>query len=81
MLFVSMAAHPERSQEHVYIAYNKPLGIISTTDTKGQRQHHRCGRLSHTNFPIGRLDKPSEGLILLTDDGDIVNKLLRALQP
>ena len=48
-----------------YIAFNKPLGIVCTTDTT---------RI----FPIGRLDKDSEGLILLTDDGDIVNKILRS---
>ncbi|KMQ70648.1 23S rRNA pseudouridine(2604) synthase RluF [Chryseobacterium koreense] len=65
--------------KHVYIVLNKPVGIVCTTDTKREKNnivdfinHHK--RI----FPIGRLDKPSEGLILLTSDGDIVNKILRA---
>lgn len=67
-----------RQQKHVYIALNKPVGIVCTTD----RAEH--GNITdHVNhpmriFPIGRLDKDSEGLILLTSDGDIVNQLLRA---
>lgn len=67
------------TDEHVYIALNKPIGIVCTTDQKREKNnivdfinHHK--RI----FPIGRLDKPSEGLILLTSDGDIVNKILRA---
>ena len=62
----------------VYIALNKPVGITSTTEAHIQGNivdfvgHHE--RI----FPIGRLDKDSEGLILLTNDGDIVNKILRA---
>jgi 23S rRNA pseudouridine2604 synthase len=67
------------SDDHVYIAFNKPIGIVSTTDTKGEKDNI----IDYINypkriFPIGRLDKPSEGLILLTSDGDIVNKILRA---
>lgn len=63
----------------VYLAYNKPVGITCTTDPKINGNivdavKYRGGRI----FPIGRLDKPSEGLILLTNDGDIVNKILRA---
>jgi 23S rRNA pseudouridine2604 synthase len=62
----------------LYIAYHKPIGIVSTTDTKEKnnilKEIHHPERL----FPIGRLDKPSEGLIFLTNDGDIVNKILRA---
>ena len=62
----------------LYIALNKPVGIVSTTD---EREPNNI--IQHINypdrlFPIGRLDKPSEGLIFLTNDGDIVNKILRA---
>lgn len=63
----------------VYLAFNKPVGIVCTTDTRVEKDNI----IDFINFPkrifpIGRLDKPSEGLILLTDDGDIVNKILRA---
>jgi 23S rRNA pseudouridine2604 synthase len=63
----------------VYLAFNKPIGIVCTTDTSVEKDNI----IEYINypkriFPIGRLDKPSEGLILLTDDGDIVNKILRA---
>lgn len=65
-------------EKHVYIAFNKPVGIICTTDTKVK--DNIVDYINHPQriFPIGRLDKPSEGLILLTSDGDIVNKILRA---
>lgn len=65
--------------EHVYIAFNKPVGIVCTTDTKSEKDNI-IDYINHPKriFPIGRLDKPSEGLILLTSDGDIVNKILRA---
>lgn len=65
-------------KKHVYIALNKPVGITSTTES------HIKGNIvdfvGHKEriFPIGRLDKDSEGLILLTNDGDIVNKILRS---
>ena len=64
---------------HVYIAFNKPVGIVCTTDTKREK-NNIVDYINHPKriFPIGRLDKPSEGLILLTSDGDIVNKILRA---
>ncbi|UNK18570.1 23S rRNA pseudouridine(2604) synthase RluF [Paenibacillus sp. N3/727] len=68
----------EKKAKHVYIALNKPVGITSTTES------HIKGNIvdfvGHTEriFPIGRLDKDSEGLILLTSDGDIVNKILRS---
>ncbi|WP_405105932.1 23S rRNA pseudouridine(2604) synthase RluF [Paenibacillus sp. FSL K6-1217] len=62
----------------VYIALNKPVGITSTTEA--HIQGNIVDFIGHEEriFPIGRLDKDSEGLILLTNDGDIVNKILRA---
>jgi len=65
-------------EQHVYILLNKPRGIVSTTDTKAEKNNI----IDYINypkriFPIGRLDKLSEGLILLTSDGDIVNSILR----
>jgi len=62
----------------VYIAFNKPVGITCTTER--QIQGNIIDYIKHPEriFPIGRLDKPSEGLIFLTSDGDIVNKILRA---
>lgn len=62
----------------LYIALNKPVGIVCTTDPKERRNIVRYVNHPQRLFPIGRLDKPSEGLILLTNDGDIVNKILRA---
>ena len=63
----------------VYIAFNKPVGIVCTTDTRVERDNIIDYIKFHKRiFPIGRLDKPSEGLIFLTNDGDIVNKILRA---
>ncbi|MCR8642620.1 23S rRNA pseudouridine(2604) synthase RluF [Paenibacillus sp. N1-5-1-14] len=64
--------------DFVYIALNKPTGITSTTE-----RHIRGNIIDFVNhseriFPIGRLDKDSDGLILLTNDGDIVNELLRS---
>lgn len=66
-------------EKNVYIAFNKPIGIVCTTDTKREK-NNIVDYINHPKriFPIGRLDKPSEGLILLTSDGDIVNKILRA---
>lgn len=63
--------------EPIYIAFNKPVGVVSTTDT--QESNNIVEYISHEQriFPIGRLDKDSQGLILLTNDGDIVNKILR----
>lgn len=63
----------------VYLAFNKPVGIVCTTDTNVEKDNIiDFIKYPKRIFPIGRLDKPSEGLILLTDDGDIVNKILRA---
>jgi 23S rRNA pseudouridine2604 synthase len=69
----------ERTEEHVYIALNKPRGIVCTTDRRVEKDNI-VDFVGHPQriFPIGRLDKPSEGLILMTSDGDIVNKILRA---
>ena len=63
----------------VYLAFNKPVGIVCTTDTRLEKDNI-IDFINYPNriFPIGRLDKPSEGLIFLTNDGDIVNKILRA---
>lgn len=62
----------------LYIAYNKPVGIVCTTDSKERLNIVKAIGHEERLFPIGRLDKPSEGLIFLTNDGDIVNKILRA---
>lgn len=69
----------ERKKDFVYLAFNKPVGIVCTTDTRVEKDNI-IDFINYPKriFPIGRLDKPSEGLILLTDDGDIVNKILRA---
>lgn len=66
-------------EKPVYIAFNKPVGIVCTTDT-GVEKDNIIDFINYPTriFPIGRLDKPSEGLILLTNDGDIVNKILRS---
>lgn len=63
----------------IYIALNKPVGIVCTTDVKSEK-NNIIDFINHPKriFPIGRLDKPSEGLIFLTNDGDMVNKILRA---
>ena len=63
----------------VYLAFNKPIGIVCTTDTHVEKDNI-VDFINYPKriFPIGRLDKPSEGLIFLTNDGDIVNKILRA---
>ncbi|TRO65644.1 23S rRNA pseudouridine(2604) synthase RluF [Christiangramia sabulilitoris] len=69
----------ELKEPNIYLAFNKPVGIVCTTDTRVEKDNI----IDYINypkriFPIGRLDKPSEGLIFLTNDGDIVNKILRA---
>ncbi|MGR6834374.1 23S rRNA pseudouridine(2604) synthase RluF [Aliivibrio wodanis] len=68
----------KEKQDRIYIAFNKPVGITCTTE-----RHVEGNIVDYINheqriFPIGRLDKPSDGLIFLTSDGDIVNKILRA---
>jgi len=64
--------------ENIYLAFNKPVGIICTTDTSIRDNIIDYIKFPERIFPIGRLDKPSEGLIFLTNDGDIVNKVLRS---
>ena len=68
-----------KKEKLVYIAFNKPKGIVCTTDSKREKDNI-IDFINYPKriFPIGRLDKPSEGLIFLTSDGDIVNKILRA---
>lgn len=69
----------QKKTKKTYIAFNKPMGIVCTTDTKREKNNIiDFINFKSRIFPIGRLDKDSEGLILLTDDGDIVNKILRS---
>lgn len=75
---ITTASQPKKKEKLIYIAFNKPVGITSTTE-----ENIKGNIISFINhpkriFPIGRLDKDSEGLIFLTNDGDIVNKILRA---
>lgn len=73
----NLVSEPE--EDFVYLAFNKPVGIVCTTDTRVEKDNiiDYIGYPKRI-FPIGRLDKPSEGLIFMTNDGDIVNKILRA---
>ena len=68
-----------KKKKHVYLVFNKPRGIVCTTDTEKEKDNI-IDFINYPDriFPIGRLDKDSQGLILLTSDGDIVNKILRA---
>ena len=66
-------------QKNIYLVFNKPVGIVCTTDRRVERNNIiDFIKYPIRIFPIGRLDKLSEGLIFLTNDGDIVNKILRA---
>ena len=69
----------QSKNKNVYLAFNKPKGIVCTTDNRAEKDNI-IDFINYPKriFPIGRLDKPSEGLIFLTNDGDIVNKILRA---
>ncbi len=71
-------ASKPNARQHVYIALNKPVGITCTTDTSIKGNIVDFVGHEQRIFPIGRLDKDSEGLILLTSNGDIVNEILRA---
>ncbi len=68
----------DKKPRHIYIALNKPVGVVSTTDRRDRDNIVDFMDYPERIFPIGRLDKDSDGLILLTNDGDIVNYLLRA---
>lgn len=68
----------KKEEKLVYIALNKPVGITCTTEKKVRGNIVDFVNHEKRIFPIGRLDKDSQGLILLTNDGDIVNKILRA---
>lgn len=68
----------EKKGEHIYLAYNKPEGIECTTNLSVRDNIIDEINYPERIFPIGRLDKGSEGLIFMTNDGDIVNKILRA---
>ncbi|MEI7470943.1 MAG: 23S rRNA pseudouridine(2604) synthase RluF [Chitinophagaceae bacterium] len=68
----------KKKKQTVYLALNKPKGITCTTDLKDKTNVIDFVNFKSRIFPIGRLDKRSEGLLFLTNDGDIVNKILRA---
>jgi len=68
----------EPDEPDVYLVLNKPPGIVCTTDESDRNNIVEFVNYPKRVFPIGRLDKPSEGLIFMTSDGDIVNKILRA---
>lgn len=69
----------DKENEFVYLLLNKPRGIVCTTDQKREKDNIIDFVNYHKRvFPVGRLDKMSEGLIMLTNDGEIVNKILRA---
>ncbi|MDO3722865.1 23S rRNA pseudouridine(2604) synthase RluF [Marinobacter sp. chi1] len=69
---------PRGEEDLVFIAVNKPVGIVSTTDDAEKHNIQRFVGHSERIFPIGRLDKDSQGLIFMTSKGDLVNKILRA---
>ena len=73
-----MELEPRQDDEIVFIALNKPVGITSTTEEGVRDNIVQFVNYSKRIFPIGRLDKDSQGLIFLTNNGDLVNKILRA---
>ncbi len=76
---VTINDKPLKTQDKIiYMAFNKPVGVSCTTDLKDKYNIIDFLKYPTRIFPIGRLDKPSQGLIFLTNDGDIVNKILRA---
>lgn len=72
------AIEPREAEDFTFIALNKPVGIVSTTESS--EPNNIVNYINHGQriFPIGRLDKDSQGLIFLTNKGDLVNKILRA---
>jgi 23S rRNA pseudouridine2604 synthase len=77
-VFVNRKPLPTGNDVNVYIALNKPVGITCTTDLSVKGNIVDFVGHEKRIYPIGRLDKDSQGLILMTNDGDIVNKILRA---
>lgn len=76
---VEVAGKPLKNKpRRVYLAYHKPVGVTCTTELQIKGNIVDAVKYPERIFPIGRLDKESEGLIFLTNDGDIVNKILRA---
>lgn len=73
-----MVIEPKPKEEAIYLAFNKPRGITCTTDTEIEGNIVDYIGFGERIFPIGRLDKDSQGLIFMTSNGDIVNKILRA---
>ncbi|MEX1188329.1 MAG: 23S rRNA pseudouridine(2604) synthase RluF [Bacteroidia bacterium] len=69
---------PRAGDEQIFIALNKPVGVISTTEEGVRENIIQFVNHSKRIFPVGRLDKDSQGLIFLTNNGDLVNKILRA---
>ncbi|WP_261844822.1 23S rRNA pseudouridine(2604) synthase RluF [Aliamphritea ceti] len=69
---------PQDAEEFIFIALNKPVGVVSTTESSERNNIVDFVNHSERIFPIGRLDKDSQGLIFLTSNGDLVNKILRA---
>jgi 23S rRNA pseudouridine2604 synthase len=77
--YIEINGTPLKNKENlIYIAFNKPVGITCTTEHKVNGNIIDFINFPKRIFPIGRLDKPSQGLIFLTNDGDIVNKILRS---
>lgn len=72
------AIEPRKQEDAIFIAFNKPVGVTSTTEEGVKNNIVDYVNHSERIFPIGRLDKDSQGLIFLTSNGDIVNKILRA---
>lgn len=77
-IYIDGSKVQDAKNEHVYLAFNKPVGVVCTTDQRDPDNIIDFIKFPQRIFPIGRLDKLSEGLILLTSDGDIVNKILRS---
>ena len=77
-VFVDDELLKKKKSGSTYIMFNKPIGVTTTTDLTDRSNVISFINYQKRIFPIGRLDKDSEGLLLLTDDGDIVNKILRA---
>ena len=72
-----LVTNPKKKKKFVYLIFNKPVGVECTTDRNVKNNIIDFIGYPKRIFPIGRLDKNSEGLMLLTNDGDIVNKILR----